>query len=291
MALPNSIDQSTPPGSQSPALGDDRIREFKLAVEDIFGIPDATNVTQAAFDIDAGGLAQCLFYDVAAAPASGELGRNGSALYWRLADTRTNTTLRPFGIIADTTGAAATSIGVGMLFQAESADEAPSDFGALDFVASDVTAASEDTFASLFLRVAGRALDEKYRFSSTAGDGFAALFTHAVTADRTYTLPDLTGTVWAGTNTPSDVSGSRALNTSYQNTSTTRYLHVLTRITHSGTTTSFQLGSATDPTNVVSFYQGTGAGTMDATHSVLVPPEWYYRLQGTSLVSVWEMTL
>ena len=166
---------------------------------DILGIPDATSITQAAFDIDAGGLAQCIFYDPAATPASGELGRSGSTLYYRITDARTNTVLRALGIIADTTGAPAASIGVGMLFQAESADEAPSDFGALDFVASDVNAGSEDTFASILLRVAGRALDEKYRFSSTAGDGFAALFTHAVTVDRTYTLPDETGTLLTDT--------------------------------------------------------------------------------------------
>ena len=82
-----------------------------------------------------------------------------------------------------------------MLFQAESADEAPSDFGAFDFVASDVGVGTEDTYASIFLRVAGRALDEKYRFGSTAGDGFTAIFDHAVTADRTFTFPDATTTV------------------------------------------------------------------------------------------------
>lgn len=195
MALPNSIDASTPAGSTSPSLGDDRIRELKTAVQDLLGIPDATAISQAGFDFDAGGLAQAIFYDPAVTPASGELGRNGSTLYYRITDARTNTTTRPLGLIADTSGSAAASIGVGMLFQAESADEAPSDFGALDFVATDVTAASEDTYASIALRVAGNALDEKYRFSSTAGSGFAALFTHGVTADRTYTLPDVTGTL------------------------------------------------------------------------------------------------
>jgi len=159
-------------------------------VLDILGIPDATSITQAAFDIDAGGLAQCIFYDPAATPASGELGRSGSTLYYRITDARTNTVLRALGIIADTTGGPAASIGVGMLFQAESADESPSDFGALDFVASDIGAGTEDTYASILLRVAGRALDEKYRFQSTAGDGFTAIFAHANTADRIYTLPD-----------------------------------------------------------------------------------------------------
>ena len=170
-----------------------------MAVLDILGIPDNTSITQAAMDMDAGGLAQIIFADPAATPASGELGRSGSTLYYRITDARTATTTRALGIIADTTGTPAASIGVGMLFQAESADEAPADFGALDFVASDIGAGTEDTYASVLLRVAGRALDEKYRLSSTAGDGFAALLTHAVTADRTYTLPDETGAILTDT--------------------------------------------------------------------------------------------
>ena len=105
-------------------------------------------------------------------------------------DARTNSVDVAGEVRSTTSGVPAAGIGVGLLFSAESADENPSNFGRLDFAASDVTAASEDTYASILLRVAGAALDEKYRFSSTAGSGFAALFTHAVTADRTYTLPD-----------------------------------------------------------------------------------------------------
>ena len=194
MALPTTVDSSTPAGSASPSLGDDQLRALKLFVVDVLGLPDNTSITQAAMDMDAGGLAQIIFADPAVEPASGEMGRNGSTLKYRIEDARTATTIRPFAVAATTTGVPAASIGVGMLFQAESADEVPSDFGALDFVASDVTAASEDTYASIMLRVAGRALDEKYRFGSTAGDGFAAIFAHAVTADRTYTLPDESGT-------------------------------------------------------------------------------------------------
>lgn len=192
------INNATPAGGDSPTAGDDQIRAFKLAVEDIFGIPDNTTITLAVMDVDAAGLAQVIFADPAVTPASGELGRSGSTLYYRITDARTATTTRPLGVIADTTGAPAASIGVGMLFQAESADEAPSDFGALDFVASDIGAGTEDTYLSVLFRVAGGALDEKYRFSSTAGSGFAALFTHAVTADRTYTLPDADTTFGAG---------------------------------------------------------------------------------------------
>lgn len=110
-------------------------------------------------------------------------------------DARTNAVTRPHTVEAPTSGTPAAGIGTGILFRAESADEAPSSVGALDFAFSDVTAGSEDSAASIMLRVAGRDLDEKYRFSSTAGAGFAALFAHAVTADRTFTMPDATGTV------------------------------------------------------------------------------------------------
>ena len=149
---------------------------------------------------DITGVDELAFSDAAADPtADARFRRSGDELTWRTQDARTNTVTRNFALLSDTTGVPAASIGIGMLFQAESGDENPSDFGALDFAASDVGAGTEDTFLSLLLRIAGRALDEKYRFSSTAGDGFAALFTHAVTADRTYTLPDETGTVLTDT--------------------------------------------------------------------------------------------
>ncbi|HYE89532.1 MAG TPA: hypothetical protein VEA38_00875 [Terriglobales bacterium] len=115
------------------------------------------------------------------------------------ADARTNVVAYPLTVDAPTSGTPAAGIGTGVRLRAESADEAPSDVATFEGVFTDVTAGSEDSYASIKLRVAGRALDEKYRFSSTAGDGFAALFTHAVTADRTYTLPDRTGNILTST--------------------------------------------------------------------------------------------
>ena len=109
-------------------------------------------------------------------------------------DARTNSVDVAGEVRSTTSGSPAAGIGVGLLFSAESADENPSDFGRLDFAASDIGAGTEDTYASILLRVAGRALDEKYRFGSTAGDGFTAIVTHANTADRTYTLPDADST-------------------------------------------------------------------------------------------------
>lgn len=115
-------------------------------------------------------------------------------------DSRTNSVDVAAILRSTTSGTPAAGIGVGLEFEAESGDENPSDFGRLDFAASDVGAGTEDTYFDVLLRVAGRALDTKYRFSSTAGDGFHAEFTHAVTADRTFTLPDATTTL-VGTDT------------------------------------------------------------------------------------------
>ena len=110
-----------------------------------------------------------------------------------LADTRTATVARPLTVSAETTGVPAADIGTGILVRAESADEAPSNFGALDFRASDVTAGSEDTYFEILLRVAGAALAASYRFVSTTA--FRAIFTHSNTADRTYSLPNVGGGV------------------------------------------------------------------------------------------------
>jgi len=42
MAFPTSLDVTSPPGSQSIGLGDDRIRELKQFLADILGIPVLT---------------------------------------------------------------------------------------------------------------------------------------------------------------------------------------------------------------------------------------------------------
>ncbi len=106
-------------------------------------------------------------------------------------DARTNT-VDVAGILRSTTsGVPAANIGVGLQFDAESADENPSTFGRIDFVATDVTAASEDTVMDVLLRTAGAAEAARYRFQATGA--FLATITHAATAARTYTLPDATG--------------------------------------------------------------------------------------------------
>ena len=55
MALPNSIDASSPAAGDSPSLGDDQLRALKLFIEDIFSIPDATSITNAGIDYQTDG--------------------------------------------------------------------------------------------------------------------------------------------------------------------------------------------------------------------------------------------
>lgn len=87
-----------------------------------------------------------------------------------------------------TSGTPTNGIGTGILFNSESGDENPSNFGTLAFVADDVTSGSEDTFWLVQTRAAGVALADSYKFKRS-GVG-AALFTQANTAERTYTLPN-----------------------------------------------------------------------------------------------------
>ena len=110
-------------------------------------------------------------------------------------DARTNT-IDIMHIFESTTyGVPAAGIGIGIQFNAESADENPCPFGRIDFAASDVGAGTEDTYMDILLRVAGVALETKWRFQSTAATGFQGTLTHAVTADQSWAFPDETGTV------------------------------------------------------------------------------------------------
>lgn len=81
MALPAQLSSTTPAGSDSPSLGDDQFRAKSLALIDILGLPDATNVSAALFAVAAAGLQGVIFQDAAANPsATGRLGRNATAL-------------------------------------------------------------------------------------------------------------------------------------------------------------------------------------------------------------------
>lgn len=105
------------------------------------------------------------------------------------ADNATNNDVTNLITLQHTTsGSPAAGIGSGILFNSESADESPSNFGRIAFIADDVTAGSEDTYAELQTRAAGAALASAYKFKRTGASN--VLFTHANTAERTVTLPD-----------------------------------------------------------------------------------------------------
>jgi hypothetical protein len=106
-----------------------------------------------------------------------------------VADNATNNGVTNLITLQHTTsGSPAAGIGTGMLFNSESADESPSNFGRLAFVATDVTAGSEDTYLDVQVRVAGAALASAYQFANT---GTAAqIFTTAASSNRTLTFPN-----------------------------------------------------------------------------------------------------
>jgi hypothetical protein len=101
-------------------------------------------------------------------------------------DSRTATVVEPFTLQMMTSGSPAAGIGTGMAFGAESADEAPSVLGTIGFVFSDVGAGTEDSYMMIKLRRAGAAAAEAFRWTCT--NAFSAIWTHANTANRTYTL-------------------------------------------------------------------------------------------------------
>jgi hypothetical protein len=135
----------------------------------------------------------------------------GAQLIVSETDSRTNAVDTAAIIRSVTSGTPAAGIGTGLQFDAESADENPCVLGSLNFAASDVGAGSEDTYVDLLLRVAGRTAETKYRFASTAGSGFQGTFTHAASADRTWTLPDETGTLSVGGGM-SNANGAQGIN-------------------------------------------------------------------------------
>lgn len=217
-----------------------------------------------------------------------------------VSDARTATVNRPLIGTAQTSGVPAADIGVGILLRAESADEAPSNFGALDARASDVGAGTEDTYWEMLIRVAGAALAPAYRWAATTA--FRAIFTHANSADRTYTLPNSTGTVAlttdaneTGTWSANLAGGSRLISTVYQNTSG-RKRRVVIRVSGplNGNLTNYvEVGSANPPTLRVSEHVTVltvASGTPINTHSVEVPNNWYIRLVdgGSQSLTSWH---
>ena len=111
-------------------------------------------------------------------------------------DSRTATVDAALTVRSTTSGTPAAGIGTGILLQAESADETPSDVGQVEAAFSDVSAGTEDSYLQILLRVAGAALTACWRFAATAA--FKGILTHANTADRTYTFPNASYVIDAG---------------------------------------------------------------------------------------------
>lgn len=114
-------------------------------------------------------------------------------------DARTNTVASPLIIGAETSGTPAAGIGTQILLKAESADEVPSNLVAIGGTFEDVTAGSEDSSVIFQTRAAGAALSPAYYFRKT--NTASAIFTHAFSSDRTFTLPNLGNTTLVGEDT------------------------------------------------------------------------------------------
>lgn len=81
MALPNSVNSTVPAGADLPSTIDNRIRNLALAVEDIFGVPDQTNISLAAMAVSTNGASRTVYVDTAVNPATnGHFQRNGSTM-------------------------------------------------------------------------------------------------------------------------------------------------------------------------------------------------------------------
>ena len=75
MALPSSLDPTTPTGAASPTQGDNQIRALKQLIADVFGLPtDPTSITAAGLSMTAGGvltIVQSIFNTKAIVPSLG----------------------------------------------------------------------------------------------------------------------------------------------------------------------------------------------------------------------------
>lgn len=135
-------------------------------------------VTNGGLTVTAGGLTV----------TDGDAAISSGALTVTDEDSRTNTVDDLLTLTSTTDGTPAAGIGTGVLFQAESGDENPSDFGRVSFEATDVSAGSEDTDYVIQTRQGGNALSDAYKFRVTGASNY--IFTGAPASERTITLPD-----------------------------------------------------------------------------------------------------
>lgn len=112
-------------------------------------------------------------------------------------DTTTNdvTVLQTLRHTVTAASTPATSLGTGLKFQGESADEDPSDLGQLEFAFDDVSAGSEDSTFWVKLRAGGAALARAFGFRNTGAASGYALLQMTASGNRTVTFPDASDTV------------------------------------------------------------------------------------------------
>ena len=122
-------------------------------------------------------------------------------------DSSSSSTTNVLTLRHTTTGTPAVGLGTKATFQGESADENPSDIAACEAAFDDVTAGSEDSTFYVWLRRAGAALSRAFAFRNTGN--FQLLLSAALTAARTYTLPDATTTL-VGTDTTATLTNKTA---------------------------------------------------------------------------------
>lgn len=185
----------------------DSTRSQTLAASS-FGVVSNIHTDTTIFG-DLTGLDELAFENAAANPsASGRLRRNVNNLIWSIEDSRTNSVTALHTLQGTTTGTPAAGIGTALQFRAESEDESPSDLGRLDFLFTDVATGSEDAVLDVRLRAAGAALSSCPVWRLQATGSSRGGFSHAATSARTWTLPDVTGTVPVKTAVPATAAST-----------------------------------------------------------------------------------
>jgi hypothetical protein len=165
MSFPVLLDSAIPANSESPSLGAARIRALTQALLDLFGIPNATNVTAAIASMGSltDGKLATLPVGKASSPFLRLIGTEASAKDMRLVETG---------------GVAKIQINVGT-------EGSPS---WSDIVSINLAATSP-----------WLAINSSGQLEWKAAANNKGILTHANTADRTYTFPDASGTLVTGT--------------------------------------------------------------------------------------------
>ena len=257
MAFPNSTNSGSPAGTDAPSLGAPQIRNLKTFIEDVLGITDATSYTAGAVTYQTNG-------------------RWTALTRWSLKEG-----------VAIASAAALTPGTDGNLFHVTGTTGMTS-IASIDgagpiWLIFDGAVLITHNATSLIL-IGG------VNYTTVAGD--ALCFMHEGSGNYRQLFRNMTG---LETGTWSDVTGSRAITTVYQNTSGKKR-RVAASIEAASTerqNVRFDVGSANPPTLVAgrNFHESGSAGNnQTAPFSVEIPNNWYYRVvavSGVPTVSSW----